>query len=74
MFTKSLYFNKARASSPMPPIISKAGFNNQCGLLVNSSRQIIYAGSNEDFALKAGEEARKVQQEMELLLVEADLL
>ncbi len=54
--------------------ISKAGFNNQCGLLVNSSRQIIYAGNQEDFALRAGEEARKVQQEMEALLSEAGLV
>ena len=54
--------------------ISKAGFNKECGLLVNSSRQIIYAGKDEDFALRAGEEARKVQQEMEALLGEAGLL
>lgn len=54
--------------------ISKAGFNNECGLLVNSSRQIIYAGKDEDFASRAGEEARKVQQEMEALLGEAGLL
>ena len=54
--------------------ISKAGFNSQCGLLVNSSRQIIYAGKQEDFAVKAREEARKVQHEMEELLSEAGLL
>jgi len=54
--------------------ISKAGFNNQCGLLVNSSRQIIYAGKDEDFASRAGEEARMVQQEMEALLSESGLL
>lgn len=54
--------------------ISKAGFNNECGLLVNSSRQIIYAGNHEDFAIRAREEARKVQQEMEVLLSEAGLI
>lgn len=54
--------------------ISKAGFNKECGLLVNSSRQIIYAGKDEDFASRAGEEARKVQLEMEALLGEAGLL
>jgi orotidine-5'-phosphate decarboxylase len=48
--------------------ISTVGFNNRCGLLVNSSRQIIYASKHEDFAVKAGEEAMKVQQEMEALL------
>ena len=54
--------------------ISKVGFNKHCGLLVNSSRQIIYASGHEDFAIKAGEEAMKVQQEMELLLRENNLI
>jgi len=44
------------------------GMNDMCGLLVNSSRGIIYAGSGIDFARKAGEEARKVQAGMEELL------
>lgn len=48
--------------------ISKAGFNRNCGLLVNSSRQIIYASSGEDFAEKAREAALAVQQEMAQLL------
>jgi orotidine-5'-phosphate decarboxylase len=52
------------------PEISKAGFNKQCGLLVNSSRQIIYASSGEDFAEKAREAALTVQQEMAQLLDE----
>ena len=54
--------------------ISKIGFNQHCGLLVNSSRQIIYASHQEDFASKAGDEAKKVQQEMELLLRENNLI
>lgn len=54
--------------------ISKAGFNDQCGLLVNSSRQIIYASNQSDFAIKAEEEAKKVQQEMEVLLKVAGLI
>lgn len=40
------------------------GMNSQCGLLVNSSRQIIYADNSENFAEAAREEARKVQEEM----------
>ena len=44
--------------------VSKYGMNNQCGLLVNSSRAIIYASNTADFAKKAGEEAQKVQLEM----------
>lgn len=48
--------------------VAKHGMNKQCGLLVNSSRGIIYAGTGEDFADKAREEAIKLQKEMEVLL------
>ena len=44
--------------------VSKAGMNSQCGLLVNSSRAIIYASTGEDFADAARKEASKVQSEM----------
>lgn len=44
--------------------VSKIGMNNDIGLLVNASRQIIFASSDEDFAIKAREEALKLQQEM----------
>lgn len=44
--------------------VSKYGMNSQCGLLVNSSRQIIYADDTENFANAARVEAEKVQQEM----------
>ncbi|MCM1292972.1 MAG: orotidine-5'-phosphate decarboxylase [Bacteroides sp.] len=40
----------------------------QCGLLVNSSRGIIYASSGEDFADAAGCEARKLRDQMAKLL------
>lgn len=46
------------------------GMNETCGLLVNSSRGIIYAGSGEDFADRAREEAQLLQKEMQLLLEE----
>lgn len=46
------------------------GWNNDCGLLVNSSRAIIYASQNEDFAHKAHEEALKLQNEMSRILVQ----
>jgi orotidine-5'-phosphate decarboxylase len=42
--------------------------NDKVGLLINSSRGIIYASNGEDFAEKAREEALKMQQEMEALL------
>jgi orotidine-5'-phosphate decarboxylase len=40
---------------------SKSGMNRQCGLLVNSSRAIIYASTENDFAEAAGVEAKKIQ-------------
>jgi orotidine-5'-phosphate decarboxylase len=45
-------------------LVSKYGMNRKCGLLVNSSRAIIYASAGKDFAQLAGKEAHKVQQEM----------
>src|ERR1019366_5136561 len=48
--------------------VARFGMNKQCGLLVNSSRGIIYAGAGEDFADKAREEAIKLQNEMQNLL------
>jgi orotidine-5'-phosphate decarboxylase len=53
---------------------SEYGINSRCGLLVNSSRGIIYASSGKDFATKAGLAARKVRDEMEVLLKEKDLI
>lgn len=44
--------------------VSKFGMNDHCGLLVNSSRAIIYASNSLDFAKIASDEAQKVQQEM----------
>ncbi|KIO75357.1 orotidine 5'-phosphate decarboxylase [Pedobacter lusitanus] len=54
--------------------VCEFGLNETCGLLVNSSRGIIYAGKGEDFAEKAREEALKLQQEMEVILEKAGLL
>lgn len=51
--------------------ISRQGMNEQVGLLVNSSRQIIYASSGKDFADAARTAALEVQREMESLLSEA---
>ena len=44
--------------------VSKIGMNADIGLLVNASRQIIFASNGEDFAVKAREEALKLQIEM----------
>lgn len=48
--------------------VCKYGLNPQVGILVNSSRGIIYASSGEDFAEKAHHEALKLQQEMQIIL------
>lgn len=44
--------------------VVKYGMNKECGLLVNSSRGIIYADNSIDFAAAAGVEAKKLQEEM----------
>ncbi len=48
--------------------LSQFGMNDQVGLLVNSSRGIIYAGQGKDFAQKAREAALALQQEMASIL------
>ncbi|WP_419545480.1 orotidine-5'-phosphate decarboxylase [Odoribacter laneus] len=54
--------------------VAKYGMNSHCGLIVNSSRGIIFADKTEQFAVRAGEEARKLQGEMEILLKEKGIL
>lgn len=54
--------------------VAKYGLNSSCGLLVNSSRQIIYASSEEDFAEAARRETLNVQKEMEDILRAAKLI
>jgi orotidine-5'-phosphate decarboxylase len=44
--------------------VVRYGMNRQCGLLVNSSRQIIYASSADDFADAAAVAAQKIRWEM----------
>lgn len=48
--------------------VCRYGMNKTCGLLVNSSRGIIYADNTEDFANVAREKARELQQEMHAML------
>jgi orotidine-5'-phosphate decarboxylase len=50
--------------------VAKFGMNSECGLLVNSSRGIIYAGNDVDFSEKAKVEAHKLQKEMAIILSE----
>ena len=48
--------------------VARASMNADIGILVNSSRGILYAGTGDDFALKAREEAVALQQTMAKLL------
>ncbi|GMQ28875.1 orotidine-5'-phosphate decarboxylase [Algoriphagus confluentis] len=48
--------------------VARFGMNSTCGLLVNSSRGIIYASGEKDFAKAARKEAEKLQVEMKVLL------
>ncbi|MFT4983608.1 MAG: orotidine-5'-phosphate decarboxylase, partial [Flavobacterium sp.] len=80
--TKAEYFTEIRKVVPdsfllVPGVgaqggslseVCKYGMNATVGLLINSSRGIIYASSGIDFAEKARVEALKMQQEMELIL------
>lgn len=54
--------------------VAKYGMNDHCGLLVNSSRGIIYASTGTDFAEKAAESANKLISEMENYLSRAGLV
>jgi orotidine-5'-phosphate decarboxylase len=80
--TKAEYFKEIRKIVPnsfllVPGIgaqggslndVCKYGLNDNVGLLINSSRAIIYASNQIDFAEKSQEEALKVQKEMEEIL------
>ncbi len=80
--TKAEYFKEIRKIVPnhfllVPGVgaqggnlqdVCKYGLNNDVGLLINSSRGIIYAGNNENFVTKAQEKALELQQEMKIIL------
>lgn len=48
--------------------VCQYGMTSECGLLVNSSRGIIYASSEEDYAEVAAKKAQELQQQMDTLL------
>lgn len=53
--------------------VCKYGITSECGLLVNSSRGIIYASNGEDFAEVAAVEAEKLQKQMDAELTKIGL-
>jgi len=54
--------------------VAAYGMNDQCGLIVNSSRAIIYADKSTSFAIEAGKAAQAVQQEMAGYLKEKGII
>ena len=54
--------------------VAKYGMINDCGLLVNSSRGIIYASQGEDFAQAAADESKKLADAMATLLKEHNII
>jgi len=54
--------------------VAEYGINNKCGLLVNSSRGIIFADSSDKFAQKAGEEAKIIKDKMADILLKKGML
>lgn len=80
--TKAEYFKEIRQIVPdsfllVPGVgaqggslaeVCQYGLNDNVGLLINSSRGIIYASNGSDFAEKAREETLKIQQEMQTIL------
>jgi orotidine-5'-phosphate decarboxylase len=54
--------------------VCKYGMTKECGLLVNSSRGIIYASNDDHFAEIAGNKARELQQQMAEELKKAGII
>jgi len=44
--------------------VMQFGMNEKVGLLINSSREVLYAGEGKDFALKAAQKAQEIQKQM----------
>lgn len=54
--------------------VARAGMNSQCGLLVNSSRGILYRSQTNDFDKAAAQEAGRLQKEMSLYLKDKGII
>lgn len=54
--------------------VCKYGITKDCGLIVNASRSIIYAGNDENFAEAARAEAQSMQQQMQVELEKAGVI
>ena len=54
--------------------VCRYGMTSDCGLLVNSSRGIIYASTGCDFAEVAGQKAKELQEQMAVQLQSAGVI
>ena len=54
--------------------IAEIAINKEVGMLINSSRSIIYAGSEADFALQSRNKALEYQQQMKAILTKHNLI
>ena len=86
--TKASYLEKVRKLTPdafllIPGVgtqggsleeVSSLGINKNIGILVNSSRSIIYASNKEDFSEKAAVEAKNLQVRMEVILKDKQII
>jgi len=54
--------------------VAEAVLTRDCGLLVNASRQIIYASRHDDFEDAARQSAQNIQKEMQRLLAEKEII
>ncbi|RMG83061.1 MAG: orotidine-5'-phosphate decarboxylase [Bacteroidetes bacterium] len=54
--------------------VCKYGMSREVGLLINSSRSIIYAGNDENFVKKARQSAKALQQQMEQILLDNQII
>jgi orotidine-5'-phosphate decarboxylase len=54
--------------------VCRYGITKDCGLIVNASRSIIYAGNGKDFADAARAEAQRMQQQMQVELEKAGVI
>ena len=54
--------------------VCRFGLNDNCGLIVNSSRQIIYSDTSLDYATKSAEISRLIQKEMSLQLLKKGII
>jgi len=86
--TKAIYLEKIRKLTPdafllIPGVgtqggsleeVSSLGMNKNIGILVNSSRSIIYASNKKDFAEKSAAEAKNLQTRMEAILKDKSII